>query len=99
MLLFQPWKLDNEDSETTRELDRFRFLFQVYGGEARISTLRKLFPLMEDKKSLTTAEERSKVEEKASLLAAVDYYVSMHSDIFISASPGNMHNAMVRTFH
>lgn len=54
---------------------------------------------MEDKKSLTTAEERSKVEEKASLLAAVDYYVSMHSDIFISASPGNMHNAMVRTFH
>ncbi|PSS31582.1 GDP-fucose protein O-fucosyltransferase protein [Actinidia chinensis var. chinensis] len=68
---------------------------KVYGGEARISTLRKLFPLMEDKKSLTTAEERSKVEEKASLLAAVDYYVSMHSDIFISASPGNMHNAML----
>ncbi|PSR99820.1 GDP-fucose protein O-fucosyltransferase protein [Actinidia chinensis var. chinensis] len=74
---------------------KFRFLFQVYGGEARISTLRKLFPLMEDKKSLTTAEERSKVEEKASLLAAVEYYVNRHSDIFISASPGNMHNAML----
>ncbi|CAL5383989.1 unnamed protein product [Camellia sinensis] len=68
---------------------------KVYGGEARISTLRKLFPLMEDKKSLTTTEERSKVEGKASLLAAVDYYVSMQSDIFISASPGNMHNAML----
>ncbi|KAJ0975354.1 hypothetical protein J5N97_017319 [Dioscorea zingiberensis] len=60
----------------------------------------KLFPLMEDKKSLATEEELAKVEGKASLLAAVDYYVSMHSDIFISASPGNMHNAMVghRTF-
>lgn len=68
---------------------------KVYGGGARISTLRKLFPLMEDKKSLTTTEERSKVEGKASLLAAVDYYVSMQSDIFISASPGNMHNAML----
>ncbi|XAR62079.1 hypothetical protein NMG60_11016685 [Bertholletia excelsa] len=68
---------------------------KVYGGEARISTLRKLFPLMEDKKSLTTTEERSKVEGRASLLAAVDYYVSMQSDIFISASPGNMHNAML----
>lgn len=67
----------------------------VYGGEARISTLRRLFPLMEDKKSLASAEERAKVEGKASLLAAVDYYVSMQSDIFISASPGNMHNALV----
>ncbi|KAL6959487.1 O-fucosyltransferase 31 [Sarracenia purpurea var. burkii] len=68
---------------------------KVYGGEARISTLRKLFPLMEDKKSLSSAEERVHIKGKASLLAAVDYYVSMHSDIFISASPGNMHNAMV----
>lgn len=72
------------------------FLVQVYGGEARISTLRRLFPLMEDKKSLASTEERAKVEGKASLLAAVDYYVSMQSDIFISASPGNMHNALVR---
>lgn len=68
---------------------------KVYGGEARISTLRKLFPLMEDKKSLASVEERAKVEGKASLLAAVDYYVSMQSNIFISASPGNMHNALV----
>lgn len=51
---------------------------------------------MEDKKSLASTEERAKVEGKASLLAAVDYYVSMQSDIFISASPGNMHNALVR---
>ncbi|KAK3024553.1 hypothetical protein RJ639_043493 [Escallonia herrerae] len=68
---------------------------KVYGGEARISTLRKLFPFMEDKKSLASAVERAQIKGKASLLAAVDYYVSMHSDIFISASPGNMHNAMV----
>lgn len=50
---------------------------------------------MEDKKSLASEEELRKVEGKASLLAAVDYYVSMQSDVFISASPGNMHNAMV----
>jgi hypothetical protein len=68
---------------------------KVYGGEARISTLRQLFPLMEDKKSLTSSSERTLIKGKASLLAAVDYYVSMKSDIFISASPGNMHNAMV----
>uniref|UniRef100_A0A1J3HZM3 O-fucosyltransferase family protein n=1 Tax=Noccaea caerulescens TaxID=107243 RepID=A0A1J3HZM3_NOCCA len=68
---------------------------QVYGGEARISTLRKLFPVMENKKSLASPEELADVEGKASLMAAVDYYVSMKSDIFISASPGNMHNALL----
>ncbi|KAK8552133.1 hypothetical protein V6N13_120555 [Hibiscus sabdariffa] len=68
---------------------------KVYGGEARISTLRKMFPLMEDKKSLASAKELAEVEGKASLMAAVDYYVSLQSDIFISASPGNMHNALL----
>lgn len=51
---------------------------------------------MEDKKSLASTEELAKVEGKASVLAAIDYYVSKQSDIFISASPGNMHNALVR---
>lgn len=50
---------------------------------------------MEDKRSLASEEELSDVEGKASVLAALDYYISMHSDIFISASPGNMHNALV----
>ena len=79
-----------------RQEIKLRIFFQVYGGEARISTLRKLFPLMEDKRGLSSAEERARVDGKASLLAAVDYYVSLHSDIFISASKGNMHNALVR---
>lgn len=78
-----------------RKIQKGMLLFQVYGGEARISTLRTLFPLLEDKKSLTSPDERAGVAGKASLSAAVDYYVSMHSDIFISASPGNMHNALV----
>ncbi|KAK4353927.1 hypothetical protein RND71_026121 [Anisodus tanguticus] len=70
---------------------------KVYCGEAQISTLRSLFPLMEDKKILASSDERALIKGKASLLAAVDYYVIMHSDIFVSASPGNMHNAMVIT--
>ncbi|KAG0469555.1 hypothetical protein HPP92_016255 [Vanilla planifolia] len=35
---------------------------KVYGGESRISSLRKLFPLMEDKKSLASSEELSMVD-------------------------------------
>ncbi|XWS25381.1 hypothetical protein CRYUN_Cryun27aG0063800 [Craigia yunnanensis] len=48
-----------------------------------------------NKKSLASVKELAEVEGKASLLAAVDYYVSLQSDIFISASPGNMHNALL----
>jgi hypothetical protein len=50
---------------------------------------------MEDKRSLASEDELANVEGKASVLAALDYYISMHSDVFISASPGNMHNALV----
>lgn len=67
----------------------------MFGGQARISSLDNMFPLLESKKSLASAEELAQFKGKASLLAAVDYYVALHSDIFISASPGNMHNALV----
>ncbi|KMZ62246.1 Peptide-O-fucosyltransferase [Zostera marina] len=68
---------------------------KVYGGESRLSTLQAIFPLMEDKRSLASNVELARVNGRASLLAAVDYYVSSQSDIFVSASPGNMHNALV----
>lgn len=91
----RPASLNFLHSEMLQIFFPFSILLKVYGGEARILTLRSLFPLMEDKKSLASSEERAQIKGKASLLAAVDYYVSMHSDIFISASPGNMHNAIV----
>ena len=59
--------------------------------------MRKLFPLMEDKRSLASEDELADVEGKASMLAALDYYINMHRDIFISAPPGNMHNALVNS--
>ena len=57
--------------------------------------LRQLFPYMQTKYSLTTHQEIAAFKNKASQLAALDYYVSLNSDVFISASPGNMHNALV----
>jgi hypothetical protein len=71
-------------------------LLQVYGGSARMEFLRTLFPGMETKHTLATAEELQPFEGKASQLAAIDYLVSLQSDIFMSASRGNMHNSLVR---
>ncbi|KAF6146821.1 hypothetical protein GIB67_018474 [Kingdonia uniflora] len=52
---------------------------KVYGGKTR----------------LLSKEKGDKIEGKASLLAVLDYYVSMQSKIFISASPHNRHSALV----
>jgi len=70
-------------------------LWQVYGGSARMNLLQTLFPGMDSKSTLATAEELQPFAGKASQLAAIDYHVSLHSDIFISASRGNMHNSVV----
>ncbi|XP_024527971.1 O-fucosyltransferase 31 isoform X2 [Selaginella moellendorffii] len=68
---------------------------QIYGGEARLSFLKNIFPLMQDKASLAIDAELRPFERKASLSAALDYYVCLKSDFFLSASPGNMHNAVI----
>lgn len=73
-------------------------MVQVYGGAARMDFLQKLFPGLVTKYTLATAEELQPFEGKASQLAAIDYYVSLHSNIFISASRGNMHNSLVLDF-
>lgn len=70
-------------------------LLQVYGGSARMDFLQTLFPGMDTKYSLATAEELQPFAGKASQLAAIDYHVSLRSDIFLSASRGNMHNSLV----
>ncbi|GJT15964.1 hypothetical protein Tco_0874670 [Tanacetum coccineum] len=53
---------------------------RVYGGDARISALHKLFPLMVDKKNLASDKERTIAKGKASLLVDVDYYVKIGKD-------------------
>lgn len=68
--------------------------YTVYGGSARMDFLHNLFPNMVTKYTLATAEELAPFAGKASQLAAIDYLVSLHSDIFLSASRGNMHNSL-----
>lgn len=68
--------------------------YTVYGGSTRMDFLQTLFRGMDTKYSLATAEELQPFAGKASQLAAIDYHVSLRSDIFLSASRGNMHNSV-----
>jgi hypothetical protein len=69
----------------------------VYGGEARLTPLRLLFPNVRDKYGLASADELEWFEGRASRLAALDYHVALHADVLVSAAAGNMHNVLVRT--
>ncbi|KAJ7513623.1 hypothetical protein O6H91_23G007400 [Diphasiastrum complanatum] len=69
--------------------------FTVYGGEARMSIFHHLFPFVTNKTRIAREDELQPFNGKASMLAAIDYYVCLHSDVFLSASPGNMHNALL----
>lgn len=67
---------------------------RVYGGEARLAPLRRLFPLLQSKESLASPRELAPFRGRASLLAAVDVHVALHSDVFLSASAGNFGNVV-----
>ncbi|CAI5458006.1 unnamed protein product [Closterium sp. Yama58-4] len=78
----------------SRHMQLYVASYQVYGGPSRMAALRRLFPNLEDKTTLATPEELRPFHGRASMLAALDFYVSMHSDVFVSTSAGNMHNVM-----
>ncbi|GBG67936.1 hypothetical protein CBR_g1055 [Chara braunii] len=68
--------------------------YKVYGGEERMTPLREMFPLIVNKTSLATAKELSYFTGHSTRLAALDYHVSLHADVFVSASAGNMYNVL-----
>ncbi|KAL9144035.1 hypothetical protein ABFS82_14G271500 [Erythranthe guttata] len=66
----------------------------IYGGESRMSDLRARFPILMNKEKLASAEELAPFINHASQMAALDYIVSVESDIFIPTYSGNMARAV-----
>ncbi|XP_010535316.1 PREDICTED: uncharacterized protein At1g04910 isoform X2 [Tarenaya hassleriana] len=65
---------------------------EIYGGESRISDLRYRFPMLMSK--LASREEMEPFMKHASQMAALDYIVSVESDVFIPSYSGNMARAV-----
>lgn len=63
---------------------------EIYGGEARMADLLACYPLIMNKEKLASAEELEPFVSHASQMAALDYIVSIESDIFIPTYSGNM---------
>lgn len=63
---------------------------EIYGGDTHLSELKSLFPNIVFKEMLATQEELKTFSNHASRSAALDYIVSIESDVFIPSHSGNM---------
>ncbi|XP_057791684.1 O-fucosyltransferase 38 isoform X2 [Salvia miltiorrhiza] len=67
---------------------------EIYGGDTHLSELTSRFPNIVSKEMLATKEELNGFSNHASQTAALDYIVSVESDIFIPSYSGNMARAV-----
>nr|XP_043607922.1 rhamnogalacturonan I rhamnosyltransferase 1-like [Erigeron canadensis] len=63
---------------------------EIYGGERRMASLAAEFPNLVRKESLLDPLELGFFQNHSSQMAALDYYVSLESDIFVPTYDGNM---------
>ncbi|XP_030953267.1 rhamnogalacturonan I rhamnosyltransferase 1-like isoform X1 [Quercus lobata] len=63
---------------------------KIYGGKRRMQSLVEAFPNLVTKDTLLEPSELSFIKNHSSQMAALDYLVSLESDIFVPTYDGNM---------
>ncbi|KAK7275038.1 hypothetical protein RIF29_16144 [Crotalaria pallida] len=66
----------------------------IYGAEKRMAPLRKAFPNLVKKETLLEPSDLEPFQNHSNRMAALDYYVSIASDIFVPTYSGNMDKAV-----
>ncbi|XP_010520421.1 PREDICTED: uncharacterized protein At1g04910 isoform X2 [Tarenaya hassleriana] len=67
---------------------------EIYGGDDRLSELRSYFPNLVFKEMLATEKELKGYTGHATKTAALDYIISVESDVFVPSHSGNMARAV-----
>ncbi|KAB1210579.1 hypothetical protein CJ030_MR6G010875 [Morella rubra] len=67
---------------------------EIYGGNSRLLDLMSRFPNIAFKETLATQEELKAFSNHASQTAALDYIISIESDVFVPSYSGNMARAV-----
>ncbi|XP_074591407.1 O-fucosyltransferase 7-like [Curcuma longa] len=67
---------------------------EIYGGDSHMADLRSRFPVLLSKDKLASATELEPFRPYAAQMAALDYIVSVESDVFIPSYSGNMARAV-----
>ncbi|KAG8063518.1 hypothetical protein GUJ93_ZPchr0003g18464 [Zizania palustris] len=63
---------------------------EIYGGEKRLAALKTEFPNIVRKEMLLSVDELRPFQKHSTKMAALDYLVSIASDVFIPSNDGNM---------
>ncbi|KAL5080671.1 hypothetical protein RYX36_009092 [Vicia faba] len=63
---------------------------EIYGGESHMTELRSRYLFLMSKEKLASIDELEPFSNHASQMAALDYIVSIESDVFVHSYPGNM---------
>lgn len=67
---------------------------EIFGGDSRMTDLESHFPLLMSKEKLLSVDELEPFSHHASQMAALDYIVSIESDVFVPSYSGNMARAV-----
>ncbi|KAG2714162.1 hypothetical protein I3843_03G016300 [Carya illinoinensis] len=62
---------------------------KIYKAEKYMAPLKQMFPRLETKDTLATPEELAPFKGHSSRLAALDYTVCLHSEVFVTTQGGN----------
>ncbi|CAL4939203.1 unnamed protein product [Urochloa decumbens] len=63
---------------------------EIYGGDKRLAVLKTEFPNIVRKEMLLSVDELRPFQKHSTQMAALDYLVSVASDVFIPSNDGNM---------
>lgn len=62
---------------------------KIYKAEQSMAPLRQMFPFLQTKETLLSMEELEPLKKFSSRLAALDYSVCLHSEVFVTTQGGN----------
>ncbi|KAL2513303.1 O-fucosyltransferase family protein [Abeliophyllum distichum] len=68
---------------------------KIYKAEKYMAPLKKMFPRLETKETLASPEELTPFMGHSSRLAALDYTVCLHSEVFVTTQGGNFPHFLV----
>lgn len=67
----------------------------IYKADKYMAPLKQMFPLLQTKDTLATPEELAPFKGHSSRLAALDYTVCLHSEVFVSTQGGNFPHFLI----
>ncbi|KAL5071031.1 hypothetical protein RYX36_021918 [Vicia faba] len=62
---------------------------KIYNAEITMAPLREMFPNLHTKETLASEEELAPFKNYSSRMAAIDYTVCLHSEVFVTTQGGN----------